>query len=251
MYVRQAASSWGWDWANRYSPQGIWRPVYIAFVPTTGAAVTSLGAIVRPAEGEPALAKRFLIDVRLTVYAPTPMRTTVTVTGDWGATAYSARMSLAAGENELVVELAATDVELWWPVGYGPQPLYNVSATAGGSTMHRKLGFRSSRLQTDRGAAKKGERSGSGNTSMALLVNGQRVLARGSSLVPLDSFAGRTSEAATRRMLLSVVHGGMNSLRIWGGGTFLPPLFYEICDEPVNPKDNIAPPFQNAVKIWI
>eukprot|EP01052_Picozoa_sp_SAG31_P014982 SAG31_NODE_948_length_10825_cov_9.412829_15_plen_58_part_00 len=30
-------------------------------------------------------------------------------------------------------------------------------------------------------------------------------------------------------MLLSVLSGGMNSLRVWGGGTFLPTLFYEIC----------------------
>lgn len=66
---------------------------------------------------------------------------------------------------------------------------------------------------------------------MVLLVNGQRILTRGSSLVPLDTFNGRTSEAATRRMLLSVVAGGMNALRIWGGGTFLPPRFYETCDE--------------------
>lgn len=231
VYIRQAASSWGWDWAKRYSPQGISRPVCLAFIPTAGAAVTSLGAIVRPAEGEPALAKRWVVEVRLTVYAPAPMQTPVTVSGDWGAEAYSAQTSLAAGENELAIELTARDVELWWPVGYGPQPLYNLSATVGGSVMHRKLGFRSSRLQTDRGVAKEGERSGSGNTSMALLVNGERILARGSSLVPLDTFTGRTSGAAARRMLLSVIHGGMNSVRIWGGGTFLPPLFYEICDE--------------------
>jgi beta-mannosidase len=61
VYVRQAASSWGWDWAKRYSPQGIWRPTYVAFIPKASAAVTSLDAIVRPAPGEPALAKKFLV----------------------------------------------------------------------------------------------------------------------------------------------------------------------------------------------
>ena len=62
---------------------------------------------------------------------------------------------------------------------------------------------------------------------MILVVNGQRVLVRGSSLVPLSTFNGLTSAAATRRMLLSTLSGGMNALRIWGGGTFLPPPFYE------------------------
>ena len=142
--------------------------------------------------------------------------------------------------------------------------------------------FRTARLQTDSGAALEGERSGSGNSSMILLVNGERVLVRGSSLVPLDTFNGRTSLAATKRMLISVAGANMNALRIWGGGmsfayspsvhafhtrrdrvasspfvrrsrtkspplgpgralslicgwdaagTFLPPMFYELCDE--------------------
>ena len=66
---------------------------------------------------------------------------------------------------------------------------------------------------------------------MIVVVNGQRIFVRGSSLVPLDTFNGRTSAAATRRMLLSTLSGGLNTLRVWGGGTFLPPLFYEMCDE--------------------
>ena len=183
----------------------------------------------------------------------------MTVTGEWPGTmnTVSVDASLADGENTLSVAVEANavrvfavwqydyslscdvlfvcatlfrlgQVELWWPAGYGGQKLYNLIATVSNSTMSRRLGFRTSRLQTDSGLAKPGEQSGSGNSSMILLVNGQRILVRGSSLVPLDTFNGRTSAAATRRMLLSTLAGGMNSLRIWGGGTFLPPLFYEM-----------------------
>lgn len=234
VYVRQAASSWGWDWAKRYSPQGIWRPVYIAFIPPKDAAVTALGAIVRPLAGQPALAASFSVEVHLTVYAAEAIAMTdVYVTGGWTGSKSSivVTAALSQGENRFSVELQAEDVQLWWPAGYGEQKMYNLTATVGGSRMTRELGFRTSRLQTDSGLAKAGEQSGSGNSSMIVLVNGQRVLVRGSSLVPLDTFNGRTSAAATRRMLLSVRRGGMNALRIWGGGTFLPPLFYEICDE--------------------
>lgn len=231
VYVRQAASSWGWDWAKRYSPQGIWRPIYIAFIPQKNAAVTTLGAIVRPVTGQPGLASSFDVEVRLTVYAACAIAMTdVEVIGGWtgSKSSISVAATLSQGKNQLSVTLRAEDVELWWPAGYGEQNVYNLTATVGGSTMVRQIGFRTSRLQTDSGLAKVGERSGSGNTSMILIVNGQRVLVRGSSLVPLDTFNGRTSATATRRMLLSVRRGGMNALRIWGGGTFLPPLFYEM-----------------------
>lgn len=71
-------------------------------------------------------------------------------------------------------------------MGYGSQPLYNISASVGtASAMHRRVGFRTSRLQTDQGLAKEGQSNGSGNSSMVLLVNGERILCRGSSLVPL------------------------------------------------------------------
>ena len=73
------AGSWGWDWAKRFSPQGIWRPVYLAYIPTATAVITSLGAIVRPAAGEPARALRFVVDVRLSVYATAAVRATVEV----------------------------------------------------------------------------------------------------------------------------------------------------------------------------
>ena len=71
---------------------------------------------------------------------------------------------------------------------------------------------------------------GSGNTSMIHLVNGVRILVRGSSLVPLDTFNGRTSAEAAFRLLWSTRAANMNTLRVWGGGTFLPPPFYDMCD---------------------
>ena len=223
VFVRQAASSWGWDWANRFSPQGIWRPGYIAFVPKASAAITGLSAIVRPAAGEPAAAKKFLVDVTVNVHASAAMaQSDLSVSGDWGGAKHSISLdtALKQGDNTLSAVLEAQDVDLWWPTGLGEQKMYSLTARVSGSEMSRKLGFRTSRLQTDSGMSKEGERVGSGNSSMILVVNGVRVLVRGSSLVPLDTFNGRTSAAATRRMLVSVRDANMNALRIWGGGTF-------------------------------
>ena len=36
---------------------------------------------------------------------------------------------------------------------------------------------------------------------------------------------------AHRALVQSAVDGGMNTLRVWGGGIFLPRVWYEACDE--------------------
>ena len=63
-----------------------------------------------------------------------------------------------------------------------------------------------------------------------IVHNGRRIFVRGGSLEPLDMFPGRTSAAATEQMFKSILDGGMNALRIWGGGGYLPPTFYELAD---------------------
>jgi beta-mannosidase len=220
VYVRQAASSWGWDWAKRYSPQGIWRPVYLAMLPpaaaaapsatiitrrehaaaappaATAAIITAVAAIVSPAPGQLAQAVDFEVDVHISVYACAQMRAVVKVNGDWMggnvAASNSSTVSLQPGENTVNVRLAANGVKLWWPTGYGGQAMYNLTAViaATATSMTRLIGFRTVRLQTDGGVAKAGGSSGSGNASMIVLVNGRKILARGSSLVPLDTFNG-------------------------------------------------------------
>jgi beta-mannosidase len=46
----------------------------------------------------------------------------------------------------------------------------------------------------------------------------------------MDQFEGRLSDANHRRLVWSSAEAGMNMIRIWGGGLFLPQAFYEECD---------------------
>jgi beta-mannosidase len=180
--------------------------------------------------------------------------------GSWAAAAEThALPQLKRGHNQIRLRMTVdrAAVELWWPVGYGNQRLYTLTAAlvagsnatraaalaggftagggsggGGGSSMTRALGFRTVRLQTDSGEAAAGDgSSGSGNTSMILLVNGRRVLVLGSSLVPMETFNGRITASAARRLLRSTAAANMNALRVWGGGNYLPPQFYDMADE--------------------
>merc|ERR1712137_791132 len=62
-------------------------------------------------------------------------------------------------------------------------------------------------------------------------VNGAAIMVRGSNVIPMDNMEGRFSDAAHRQMVRSAAAGGMNMLRIWGGGIFLPDSSYDTADE--------------------
>ena len=50
-------------------------------------------------------------------------------------------------------------------------------------------------------------------------------------MIPMEELEGRMSAAAHRQLVVNAVEGGMNTLRVWGGGIFLPRVWYESCDE--------------------
>ena len=83
--------------------------------------------------------------MKLKVYAAAAMKEQeVAVSGDWAGVRHSISIDaeLQQGENTLSMQLEADGVDLWWPVGYGAQAMYNVTATVSGSVMSRRLGFR-------------------------------------------------------------------------------------------------------------
>lgn len=188
-----------------------------------------------------------------------PIRGTLGVRGSWGAAA-SARLQLNAsallapgglvGTVELPAPAAA--VRLWWPLGMGGQPLYTVTATwtpahaepcarasasaagcaAGAVCASRRIGFRAVALATHGfpppSAAPPGA---SGSAGMLLVVNGRPLVARGANVIPPDEMEGRWSAEGLRALVRSAASAHMNCLRVWGGGAYLPPAFYEAADE--------------------
>ena len=62
---------------------------------------------------------------------------------------------------------------------------------------------------------------------MMLRVNGAPVLSMGSNLVPLEELEGRNSLEAHLFMARSMAAAHFTAVRIWGGGVYLPDIFYE------------------------
>jgi hypothetical protein len=157
----------------------------------------------------------------------------VAVEGGWGATNHT-QVQVSEGETAVVLDLLATasQVDLWWPNGVGRQPLYNVSAKVGNSSAvaTRRIGFRTFALVTG-GGTPPGDQGATLTNGMYFRVNGASVFSKGANMIPMEEMEGRMRADAHRTLIQSAAHGGMNTLRVWGGGIFLPGVWFDACDE--------------------
>lgn len=112
------------------------------------------------------------------------------------------------------------DPQLWWPAGYGAQPLYRLSVTdlSGHSLAHRLFGFRT--VSADE--------SGGG---FVLRVNGIAVFCRGATWVPPDPIALQADSSALHAHVDAYARAGATMLRVVGGMLYEQPSFYERCAE--------------------
>ena len=247
----------GWDWAPYTNTQehdtgvftkGIWKTVYI--VTTSSVALTHIVPHVfytGPFPTQPLAEHQhgdFNVTVRTHMWSPSGSSGTVKVSSAWGAS-LEKKINVPKGESSvsMTVVASAKDIMLWWPVRMGGQPLYDVTVSfiPDGSddidiSASRRVGFRTFALVTGNDTdpnyvQKNRDADGNDNLGMLFRVNGAVVWSRGGNMIPMEVLEGRQSADAYRQLVNSSVDGGMNTLRVWGGGIFLPDVWYDACDE--------------------
>lgn len=116
---------------------------------------------------------------------------------------------------------------LWWPHGYGEQPLYTVKVSlyADGQladVWERRIGLRTLTMKIEKDEW--GE-------CFAHEVNGVAIFAMGADYIPEDHLLGRVTPEKTRKLLEQCTAANYNAVRVWGGGYYPEDWFYDICDE--------------------
>jgi beta-mannosidase len=230
-FLRKPASDFGWDWGPAFAPSGIYGGVRLeAF---------SVGALTGATVAQAHAPDGSSVVLTFTAYVEAPVageEGTLTVAGSAGGPPLTATLGAAlpaAGLNALTVNVTATaPFSLWWPVGYGAQPLHNFTLTyqpatpnAPSSSLARRVGLRTVDL------ARTPLHNGHDGESFHFVVNGVPVFAKGSNMIPLDIFASKTTPADLRAMVADAVAANMNMLRVWGGGLYPADAFYDACDE--------------------
>ncbi|MGN0747322.1 MAG: glycoside hydrolase family 2 protein, partial [Aristaeellaceae bacterium] len=117
--------------------------------------------------------------------------------------------------------------QLWWPNGYGAQPLYTVLAelVCEGEvvdTWQRRIGLRTMTMRREKDQW--GE-------SFETCVNGVSIFAMGADYIPEDNILRRVTPERTRRLLQDAADAHHNAIRVWGGGYYPDDWFYDACDE--------------------
>lgn len=136
---------------------------------------------------------------------------------------------LCEGENKIILNLAVKNPKLWYPNGYGEQPLYNLKLSVTeentvSDTMMKAVGLRIlEHIRTDHAP----------DSAYPYLVkiNGRRIWMKGVNLCPTDLMTGLSTDLRYERLIKLAHDGNVNAFRMWGGGNFERESFYSLCDK--------------------
>lgn len=218
-YLRKCQCSAGWDWGVSLPVSGIYGDV--SLVMADSALLDSLWTVQ---DFAPDGSCRVSATVRLEPVADVPAGTPVAVEVEFdGETrVLRGRIPRAPGAFELTAAFTVAEPRLWWPAGYGEQPLYPLRARLGGQEISRRIGLR--RVEIDDKPDKDG-------IPLVIRVNGVPVFAKGADWIPCDARPLHETPEKKRHLLESAVAANMNVVRVWGGGHFESDGFYDACDE--------------------
>ncbi|SFF72867.1 beta-mannosidase [Novosphingobium sp. CF614] len=228
-YIRKPKYHYGWDWGPRILNIGPNGPVRLeAWDEARIETVRVAQEAVSPAEA------RLAAELEIMAGREGIAEIAANVTGPDGADAASAARTvhLSPGLNRVSVPLTLAAPRLWFPAGYGVQPLYTVRASikVGGEEVDsaaRSTGLRTVELvreaDADADAGKKGR-------GFLLKINGLPIFMKGANVIPFDSFQTRVTPARMAAILTDARDANMNMVRVWGGGHYMPDSFYDAAD---------------------
>jgi len=221
VWLRKAQMNWGWDWGPRFVTVGVWRPVRLEahslariahlFVYTTR--ISDSGAEIRlSAEIE-----------RLRGDTPLVVCFFVRDHGrDWRVVA-----PVVDGRAETTLWMESP--QLWWTHDLGKPHLYTVEAELldGANVLHSdsiRFGVRT--IEVDQSPGREPD-----TTNFTFVLNGVKIFAKGADWIPADSLIGSIPAERYRQLVQMARDANMNMLRVWGGGIYESPEFYNACDE--------------------
>ena len=186
-HLRKAHCMFGWDWGPRVPDAGIYREVSLVGVEKSR--IESVYITQIHEEGSVTLD----FDIAVETFTDQPEGTlAIQVTSPDGKT-YTYEERGEGAEEQF--RIAITDPKLWWPHGYGDQPLYQVEVSLlseDGKVLDswkRRIGLRTITVNTDQDEW--------GNC-FAHEVNGVKIFAMGADYIPEDNLLSRVTQGENR-----------------------------------------------------
>jgi beta-mannosidase len=216
-YIRKAHCMFGWDWGAQLPDAGIWRDIELVGYSEGRIEEVEILQNHRKDQVELRINSEllllekgsFLLEYTLTTPENKEMKYQVPADG-------------CSNHFSITVEKP----QLWWPNGYGEQPLYHLSVVLKHKDLlldHKEftLGLRTMTISQEK------DEWGS---EFAFMVNGIKIFAKGADYIPEDLIYSRITGERIEYLLDSCVRANFNCIRVWGGGYYPSDTFYEICD---------------------
>lgn len=233
--LRKEQCCFGWDWAANIPGYGIWKDVILSTEPKERIEEVRYVAgmdkkAIFLAEVNYCYRSYFDNDGNwIQVNNPYVDELRFTLSGKPGDEFVDAQVkTIPVKGRKHFVNFDMPSAELWWPNGYGSQPLYlyKVELVRDGEVVSVKEGymaFRSVELVE--------EALSDTLIGYQIRLNGENVFVKGSNWVPVDCFTGAIQEEKYVKLITQAKEANYNMLRVWGGGIYEHDVFYETCDK--------------------
>ena len=216
--LRKAHCMFGWDWGPRLPDAGIWRDIKLI-----GIRSARLDNVYITQKH-----KKDAVDLDLYIQVEARFSPGKDFRGlSWKVTITDPK-GKAREYDDSPGRITIEKPELWWPNGFGSQPLYKVKVVllspkgAELDVWERRIGLRTMTMHIQKD--KWGE-------SFAHEVNGVKIFAMGADYIPEDNILSRVNPQRTRKLLEQCKAANFNAIRVWGGGYYPDDFFYDACDE--------------------
>lgn len=205
------------DWGPRLMTAGPYKPVYIEeyecrieeldidveVMPTLDSAILTVSATVAGNDKE---------DILLRVLGPEQEEI--------------ARYQVHSAQTQKIV---LSHPKLWYPVNYGSQPLYTITASIGAHRITRKIGLRLLEVVQQPLQPATPQSPKPAGLTFFFRINHIPIYCQGTDWIPPDTFLPRMTNCEA--LLGHALGSHQNMVRVWGGGQFESQDFYDLCGE--------------------
>jgi beta-mannosidase len=227
--THKARMNYWWDFCPRMLHQGIWDKVFLDVAGPVRIEELSLRTQLSDDNHQGEL--EVAVDISSLEARPAWVEASMLL-GDESLGVQRIQTGLDKGSSRITCKIPVENPRLWWPNGYGEQPLYQVTVRVGtqenpaeeSDRREARTGFRTVRFLPNPGASPEAR-------PYMLSVNGRRIYIKGWNWVPMDVLYGLERPEKLGRLLGLATAAHINLLRVWGGGLLEKDSFYDLCDE--------------------
>lgn len=217
-YLRKAHCMFGWDWGPKLPDMGIWRDISIK-----GYNAERIEQVhIKQDHQKEKVSLNIMVNREIWTKKDTKIKIDIdTPDGKKIVKVVDAKNK----EEHIIIDIE--NPQLWWPNGYGKQPLYNIKV----SLLNDNTVLDSKTLTVGLRTINVRREDDDWGQSFTFVVNGTEVFLMGADYIPEDNLLARCSRERTEKLLKDCIKANFNCVRVWGGGAYPNDYFYEICDK--------------------